>query len=73
MAGTYYDLQHSNLRFAMKVALALACKELGISEKDQAKRATVATLMEPLAKTGRASINHLKSLAVSQFRMTSPH
>jgi hypothetical protein len=53
----------------VQAALALACRELGIRETDQAKRESVAILMAPLAKSGQASINRLKTFAVSQFRM----
>ena len=55
---------------AMQVALSLACRELGIGEADQSKRATVAILMTPLAKRGPVSIDRLKTFAVSQYRMS---
>ena len=58
----------SEKSLTVQAALALACRELGISETDQAKRETVAILMAPLAKSGPVSIDRLKTFAVSQFR-----
>lgn len=62
--------QFSDKNLTIQAAIALACGELGISETDFAGRECVATLMEPLTKSGPASVNRLKMLAVSQFRMS---
>lgn len=55
---------------AMKVAVSLACKELGIGAADLSKRDAVAILMAPLANRGSASIDRLKTFAISQYRMS---
>ena len=54
---------------ATQIAISLACTELGIGATESTKRETVAVLMAPLVKRGPASINSLKTFAVSQYRM----
>lgn len=62
--------QFSDRNLTIQAAIALACGDLGISETDLAGRECIATLMEPLIKSGPVSINRLKMFAVSQFRMS---
>lgn len=60
----------SDKNLTMQAAVALACGELGISETDLARRECVATLVEPLTKSGPVSIDRFKTFAVSQFLMS---
>lgn len=70
LAETRMTNQFSDKNLTIQAAVALACGELGISETDFAGRECVATLMEPLTKSGPVSINRLKMHAVSLFRMS---
>ena len=66
-------LLRSDQLLTMKAALALACVELGISGADRSKRETVAILLTPLAKKGHASIDEMKTFAVTQFSKLKSH
>lgn len=57
-----------NERLSVQAAVALACNELGIGQKDRADRETIAILMAPLAQARHATIQELKLFATSQFR-----
>ena len=48
---------------AMRIALDMACKELGLREADEASRARVSSAITTLARAGQ-----LKTYAVHRFR-----
>jgi hypothetical protein len=70
MALSEYKLPRDEQSLTIKVAVALACSELGISAADRARRETIAILMAPLSRTGFVSIERLKTYAISRYQMS---
>src|SRR5437868_625860 len=58
--------QFRDKSLTMQAAIALACRELGISMVDHEKRECIAILMAPLIKSGPVSIDRLKTFSVGQ-------
>ena len=52
----------------MRIALDMACKELGLRESDEASRARVSSAITTLARAGQNDAEQLKTYAVHRFR-----
>ena len=52
----------------MRVALDLACNELGLPETDHASRTRVSSAITTLARAGQEDAGQLKTYAVHRFR-----